>query len=212
MVDASKNPTLHGNAPDASRCALLLIDVINDLAFEGNESFVPNAIETAERIQKLAARARSARVPVVYVNDNFGRWRSDHRGVIEHCLEDGVPGEPMVRQLLPEAQDYFVLKPKHSGFYATPLDTLLSYLAVRHVVIAGFTTDQCVLFTASDAYLRDFSLSVPRDCTTTVVPADHRPALELMEKRLEVDSRPGDQIDFDRLKRADPGDRSPGSA
>jgi len=206
MVGSSKNPTLHGNAPDACRCALLLIDVINDLDFEGNEAFIQPALETGDRIHKLAARARSAHVPIVYVNDNFGKWRSDHRDLVDHCLNDGVPGAPLVKKLAPQAEDYFVLKPKHSGFYATVLDTLLSYLVVRQIVLAGFTTDQCVLFTASDAFLRDFALTVPRDCTATVAAADHEPALKLMEKVLQVDTRNGDQIDFDRLKRAEPED------
>jgi nicotinamidase-related amidase len=203
MVATAKNPTLHGNAPDASSHVLLLIDVINDLDFEGNETFINAALETSTRIERLVASARRACVPVIYVNDNFGRWRSDQRALLQHCMSDGVPGAPMVRRLEPKEADYFVLKPKHSGFYATALDTLLQYLQARHLVIAGFTTDQCVLFTASDAFLRDYTIQVPHDCTATVVPADHEPALELMRKRLSVDTRSGHDVDFGSREAAD---------
>ena len=89
-----------------------------------------------------------------------------------------------------------MLKPKHSGFYATALDTLLMYLQARHLVIAGFTTDQCVLFTGADAFLRDYTLQVPEDGTATVVQADHKPALQLMRRCLSADTRPCDEIDF----------------
>lgn len=195
MVRTARNPTLHGNAPDESACVLLLIDVINALDFKGNETFVEAALDTSTRIERLANKARQANVPIVYVNDNFGKWRADQRTLIEHCL-DNTPGTPMVRRLKPHESDYFVLKPKHSGFYATALDTLLLYLQARHLVIAGFTTDQCVLFTASDAFLRDYTLQVPQDGTITVVQSDHEPALQLMQKRLAVDTRVCDEIDF----------------
>jgi nicotinamidase-related amidase len=69
--------------------ALLLIDVINDLEFEGSEALVPQVLPMARRIAELKRRAREAGIPVIYVNDNFGRWKSDFRRVVEHCLHDG---------------------------------------------------------------------------------------------------------------------------
>jgi nicotinamidase-related amidase len=120
--------------------------------------------------------------------------------MVQHWLETDVPGRPIVRLLAPATDDYVVLKPKHSGFYATPLETLLVYLRARRVVLAGFTTDQCVLFTASDAFLRDYELFVPEDCTDTVASEDAAPALRLMRERLhaKTDSSP---LDWDALKR-----------
>ena len=97
-----KNPDLHGNVPESSPVALLLIDVINDLEFPGAEELEKAAIPMARRIAALKKRAKAAGIPTVYVNDNFGRWQSDFRKVVEHCLEDGVRGEELVRILEPE--------------------------------------------------------------------------------------------------------------
>jgi nicotinamidase-related amidase len=118
----------------------------------------------AHRIAALKSRARQEGVPVLYVNDNFGRWRSDFSAQVDHCLKDGVRGQPIVELLRPDEDDYFVLKPKHSGFFSTTLDTLLEYLEVRAVVLTGIAANICVLFTANDAYMRDLHLAVPSDC------------------------------------------------
>ena len=160
----TKNRDLHGNAPDEAPIVLLLIDVINDLEFDGGEALLAAALPMAERLAALKRRARAAGIPAIYVNDNFGRWRSDFRTLLNHCRRDGVRGRPVVERLLPESDDYFVLKPKHSGFFSTTLDTLLEYLRASTLILTGLTADNCVLFTASDAYLRDFQLVVPPDC------------------------------------------------
>jgi nicotinamidase-related amidase len=120
----SASHDLHGSAPDHCPVALILIDVINDLDFEGNEAILEVAPRMARAIAELKRRAKAVGVPVIYVNDNFGRWQSDFRKQVEHCLNDGVPGAEIVRLLQPKSDDYFVLKPKHSGFYSTTLDTL----------------------------------------------------------------------------------------
>src|ERR1051325_9903994 len=96
------NSDLHGSAPDNARVALLLIDVINDLEFEGGEKLLKHALPAARRIAALKARARERRIPVIYANDNFGRWRSDFGQVVEVCLYDGVRGQPIVELLKPD--------------------------------------------------------------------------------------------------------------
>jgi len=115
----AKNEDLHGNAPDKADVALLLIDVINDLDFPEGDQLLRHAQPMARQIAALKERARRAGVPVIYVNDNFGRWRSDFHVQVEHCLRDGVPGRPLAELLRPGKEDYFVLKPKHSGFFST---------------------------------------------------------------------------------------------
>lgn len=147
-----------------SRAALLLIDVINDLSFPGSRPLIRAAERIAPRLAKLADRAREAGLPVLYVNDNFGRWRADWRKVIDYCGSPRSPGRRVVAQLRPKELDYFVLKPKHSGFYSTSLDLLLASMGVETVLLAGFATDICILFTANDAYMRDYRVIVPRDC------------------------------------------------
>jgi nicotinamidase-related amidase len=186
----AKNPDLHGNAPDQAPVVLLLIDVINDLEFDGGAALLSQALPMADRLAALKARARRAGIPAVYVNDNFGRWRSDLRAQLAHCLAQGVRGRPLVERLVPDPEDYFVLKPKHSGFYSTTLDTLLTYLRAQTLILTGLTADNCVLFTASDAYLRDFHLVVPRDCVAAVDPRHTRVALEHMRRVLKAELTP----------------------
>jgi nicotinamidase-related amidase len=200
MPVPQKHPDLHGNVPDHCHVALVLVDVLNALRFEGSDAFVPRALEVARRIAALKQRAREARVPVVYVNDNAGRWRSDVSQVVEDCLREDAPGREASRLLLPEELDYFVMKPKHSGFYSTTLDTLLVYLHARRLVIAGFTIERCVLFTANDAFLRDYELFVPRDCTAAIEDRDSEPALRILEKVLGAKTAPSDELDLARLK------------
>src|SRR3954463_11977394 len=199
MPTPAKNSDLHGNVPDQCSVALVLIDVINDMEFEDGEAVFANALPAAKRLARLRQRAREAGVPVIYVNDNFGKWRSDFRQQLGHVLEDGVRGEPVAKILKPDEEDYFVLKPKHSGFYHTQLDLLIDYLRVRTVVMAGFATDMCVLFTASDAYLRDLELIIPPDCSAAATVEHHRSALEHMSRVLHVKTPSSSDIDFENL-------------
>jgi nicotinamidase-related amidase len=189
-----------GGAAERSRVALLLVDVINDLDFPGSAGLVRQALPMARRLAGLAARARAAGVPVVYVNDNFGRWQSDWKRQIEHCLADGVPGRPLAELLRPAATDYFVLKPKHSGFFSTTLETLLRHLGVDTLVLAGIATDICILFTANDAYMRDYHLFVPQDCVAANSPERSRVALRQMRVVLEADTRPSRRLTRARLR------------
>src|SRR4051812_40578420 len=103
----------------------------------------------AKNLVELKRRAKAAKIPAIYVNDNFGRWQSNFNNQVQHCLADGVRGQSLVELLRPEPDDYFVLKPKHSGFYSTSLDI---YLQVQTVIITGIAGNICVLFTANDAY------------------------------------------------------------
>lgn len=114
--------------PDKAETALLLIDVINDLEFEGGEKLLTQALPMAVSLAALKSRAKAVGVPAVYVNDNFGRWRSEFAKLVRHCLKEDVRGRPVVTHLIPEQDDYFVLKPKHSAFFQTNLESLLSYV------------------------------------------------------------------------------------
>lgn len=198
---APRNSNLHGNAPDHSPAALLIIDMINDLEFEGGARLLPQAVAAAKRIAALKRRARAAGVPVIYANDNFGRWRSDFRQAVDHCLRDGVRGQPLAEILQPDEDDYYVLKPKHSGFYATALGTLLDHLGARRLVLTGITTDTCVLATALDAYLRDFELHVPFDCVASIRAGDSRGTLAHMKRVLGARTAAAARLDLKRLAR-----------
>jgi nicotinamidase-related amidase len=197
----AKNSDLHGNVPETCSVALLLIDVINDLEFEGSEALVRQAVPMARRIAALKRRAKAAGIPVIYVNDNFGRWKSDFRRVVEHCLHDGVKGEELVRILQPDDDDYFVLKPKHSAFYATTLDTLLTYLGARTLIFTGIAGNICILFSANDAYMRDYHLVVPADCTVSNTVEENDHALEEIQTVLKADITESTRLDLRRLLR-----------
>jgi nicotinamidase-related amidase len=193
----ANNEDLHGSVPENCAVALLLIDVINDMEFEGAEALVAQAVPMAHRIADLKRRAKQAGIPVVYVNDNFGRWQSDFRKVVEHCLSDGVRGEEVVRILHPEDDDYFVLKPKHSAFYATTLDTLLTYLGAATVILTGIAGNICILFSANDAYMRDLNVIVPADCVASNTASDNDHALEQMRIVLKADITPSTELDLE---------------
>ena len=181
--------------------ALLLIDVINDLDFSQADELLKFALPMAHQLAALKQRAKQAGVPVIYVNDNFGRWRSDFNAQVRHCLEDGAMGKPVVELLQPDEEDYFVLKPKHSGFFSTTLDTLLEYLEVKTVILTGIATNICVLFTANDAYMRDFHLVVPSDCVASNTEEENAYALEQIRSVLKADTRPSTELSFDTWKR-----------
>ena len=187
---------LDGNAPDESEVAIVLIDVINDLEFPEGDQLLETALPAARNIARLKERAREANVPIIYVNDNFGRWRSDFKKIVDRCLHSDVRGRPIAELLVPDEDDYFVLKPKHSGFFSTTLDLLLEYLGVRTLIVAGFAGNNCVLFTANDAYMRDYQLIIPADCTASNTPEDNENALQQMQHVLKADIKPSTQIDF----------------
>ena len=181
------------------RTALLLIDVINDMDFAGSETLVRLAEAMAKNLRALKRRARAAGIPTIYINDNFGKWRSDFRATVEYCLKRNVPGHKVAKMLKPDAKDYFVLKPKQSAFFGTTLDTLLRDLKTKTVILTGIAGDNCVLFSANDAYLRDFKLHIPSDCVASNTEAENQYALQLMKKVVKADISPSSELDLDAL-------------
>jgi nicotinamidase-related amidase len=199
---------LHGNAPDTSEVALLLVDVINDLEFPGGERLLRHTGDLVRGLTALRRRARRANVPCIYANDNFGRWRSDFTAQVQHCLTDGVRGAALARALKPTPADYFVLKPKHSAFYQTCLELLLEHLGVRTLLIGGISTDSCVSFTAHDAFLRGYSLVLLSDGCAAIDIKAHRSALAQMQRVLRAQVSACADVVFSRLvKPSKPGQR-----
>jgi nicotinamidase-related amidase len=196
---SKKSPDLHGNAPDNSRVALLLIDVINDLEFEGGEVLVQYALPAAKKIAALKQRARLVGIPTIYVNDNFGKWRSDFTKLVAHVIDDQTRGRPIAELLRPEDEDYFVLKPKHSAFFSTSLDLLLKYLGAETLILVGWASDICILFTASDAHMRDYDLIIPSDCVASEDPEENGRVLELMQRVQEANISPSTHLDLNTL-------------
>lgn len=190
----AKNEDLHGNAPDKSEVVLLIIDMISDFEFDSGEQILPFAEEIAKNIAALKTRAEKAKVPVVYVNDNFGKWRSDFTKQLKHSQSKSVRGHKIARLLAPKKDDYFVLKAKHSAFYSTTLDLLLTYLGAKKLILTGVASDICILFTANDAYMRDYDLCVPEDCVAATDEKTNEATLRFMERVLKADTRAAGEI------------------
>jgi nicotinamidase-related amidase len=192
---------LHGGDRDPGcPVALLLVDVINPMDFPEADRLLRHAVPAADRLADLKRRARAAGVPVVYANDNFGRWRSDLAAVVARCREADCPGKPGADRLPPDPDDYFVLKPMHSAFFGTTLDTLLRTLGTTALVVGGFAADICVLFTAADAYVRDLRLVVPADGVASNEAADRDAVLALMRRVLKAQTPPAAEVDFAALR------------
>ena len=177
--------------------ALLVIDVINDLEFPGGDRVLPWARRMVDALSPVLDRARSAGVPVVYANDNYGHWRDNFTEVIAHCTRPGARGAGVSRALSPGRADYFVLKPHQSAFFATPLVPLLDHLDVGRLVLAGLATNLCVLFTAHDAHMHGYDLTVLSDCCAAESDADHDWTLDQLKRFLGVTVCRGDEVRFD---------------
>jgi nicotinamidase-related amidase len=178
----------HRNIPSDS--ALLIVDIINDFAFPGGEQLAQQMGPVLDAIEALRARYDAAQRPVIYVNDNFGRWRSNFDEVITWCGREGAAGAQVAERIKPRDSDYFVLKPAQSGFYQTALATLLEHLEVRHLAMVGLTGDQCVLTTAMDAHMRDYRLWVPGDAVASVTPQRNQRALDYLSEVVGVRVQP----------------------
>ena len=196
----SPNKDPHGNAPDQANTALLLIDVVNDFEFDGGERLLKLAMPVGQNIAALKSKAKQAGIPIIYANDNFGIWRSDLNKIVSHCMNPAVRGARFVQLVLPDKDDYFVLKPKHSGFFCTTLELLLEYFGARNLILTGIAGNNCVLFTANDAYMRDFKIFIPQDCVVSETPEEHEYALKQMEKVLKADIHPWKDLNLDELK------------
>lgn len=165
--------------PSPVPVALLLIDVLTTFRFPDGDAILEQALGIKDALVRLKTRAREAGIPVLYVNDNFGDWRSEKEVLMGRCLES--KGAEFVRPLIPDSEDYFVLKPMHSAFYMTPLEVLLRDLQVRSLILTGLTSSSCVTVTSHDANMRGFEITVPSDCSSGRNPDEHNQALNQIQ-------------------------------
>jgi nicotinamidase-related amidase len=183
---------------DAHESALLIVDMISRWDFPDAAPLLRQTAPIAPCIAALKKRCTAAGVPVIYANDNRGHWRSDFRHVVQAALEQAGPGAQIAHLRDPSAEDYFVLKPKHSAFFATPLQLLLEVLGTRRLILAGVSSDQCVLQTAADARMRNFEVVVPRDCIATQSKARQQRALTHFQDVLAIRTPSGRSIRLER--------------
>jgi nicotinamidase-related amidase len=190
---ASRDRVTPADVP-RSPVVLLLVDFINPLTFDGAELLAPAAVEAAKACVALRRRARDQGIQTIFANDNYGVWHSDFRDVWRAC-RDGKPAAAKIAGWLkPHQADFTILKPRHSAFYATPLALLLSQLRCKRLIVAGLATDNCVLFTAMDAYLHGYALWVPEDCTAAESAEAKQGALAHMKRVLKAETRPAGDV------------------
>jgi len=165
--------------PSPVPVALLFIDVLTTFQFPDGDAILQGALTMRDSLVRLKERAREVSIPVLYVNDNFGDWRSEKEVLMGRCLE--AKGAQFVRPLLPDSEDYFVLKPMHSAFYMTPLEVLLQHLEVETLILTGLTSNSCITITAHDANMRGFDIYIPPDCSCARNAEEHKQALAQLE-------------------------------
>jgi len=184
-------PDEHGQATAPQRdrspggIALLIIDMISCFDFSGADALEPKARAAAGRIAALREAVERAGYPVIYVNDNFGEWHSEASRLVERALDHGSAATAIVK---PQKNDYFIIKPQFSGFYATNLPVLLPKLGASRLILTGVATDICVLFTAADAHMRDYALWIPEDAVAAEQDERSRWALTIMRESMGAET------------------------
>lgn len=184
-----------------SERVLLLVDFINPLDFPGGEHLAVPAVAAARATAALKQRLAAEGVTTIFANDNYGVWQSDFHTMVATCVGMEGPAGEVARALYPQATDLTILKPRHSAFYASPLDLLLREMQTTQLVICGLATDICVQLTAGDAFLREYDIWVPADCTAAESEQAKAASLAFMANVLKCDTRPSDALATARAPR-----------
>jgi nicotinamidase-related amidase len=165
---------------------LLIIDMLNTLDFPQGDKLAKASLPVAKNIAKLKRRFKSQGWPVVYVNDNFGKWQSSRTKVFETCSAEESRGRKLAHILKPDEDDFFILKPRHSAFYSTNLEILLRDFNAKSLVLTGIAGNICVLFTANDAHMRGYKLWVPQDCVASNTTAENSFAIKQVKNIMKA--------------------------
>jgi nicotinamidase-related amidase len=190
MRQKNKNEKISGE-----KTALLIIDVVTDFEFKDGNKLLTQALRMAPHLAELKTKARTAGIPVIYINDNFGKWQEDFKTILKRCLKS-AKGKEFVELLKPAKDDYYILKPQRSAFYQSALELLLENLEIKTLILTGLTTDICITFTGNDAYMRNYNILVPKDCVCAITPEIHGKALKFIERVLKADTTSSDQLNY----------------
>ncbi|RLQ90018.1 isochorismatase family cysteine hydrolase [Falsibacillus albus] len=167
-----------------SKFALLIIDIINPFDFQHGRSLADHTLKIVEPISNLKQVCREKDIPIIYINDHYNLWQANLETIYKKCSNE--LNKKILAKLKPDDKDYFLIKPKHSAFYGTALNTLLYHLEADSLILTGIAGNICVLFTANDAYMREYSLYVPNDCLASVAEEDNTYALRMMKNVLQA--------------------------
>jgi nicotinamidase-related amidase len=181
--------------------ALLVVDVLNPYDHEDADRLVASMAGVVAQIAQLVQRARAAEIPVIYVNDNYGHWNSSSGELLEIALNEGRHPE-LVEPLRPPQDASFVIKARHSVFYETPLEYLLRQLGVSRIMLCGQVTEQCILYSALDAYVRHMQVVVPSDAVAHIHADLADAALEMMRVNMDAEIVSAGEVVFDTASRS----------
>jgi nicotinamidase-related amidase len=168
-----------------NRTAVIVVDMLNPYEHDDADRLVESVADVIEPIAGLIERASSEGVELIYVNDNHGDWNSSQEELAEAALKGRRPD--LVKPILPPGEADFVLKARHTIFYMTPLEYLLSQREIGHLVLAGQVTEQCILYSALDAYVRHLDVSVPTDGVAHIYEDLAQAALKMMERNMRAE-------------------------
>lgn len=166
------------------KTAVVFVDLINTFDFPGSERLLENTKEILPNIIKLKQFAKNNDLPVIYVNDHYGLWQADFNKIFEYCTNEN--SKEVIAQIKPTSDDYFLIKPQHSAFFQTPLQSLLTELDKAHLILAGVAGDICILFTAKDAYMHQMDLTIPSNCMASEEKENNDYALYLMQSVMKA--------------------------
>jgi nicotinamidase-related amidase len=167
------------------KTALIVVDMLNPYEHEDADKLIESVEQTLPVLVGLRDRVREEGVPTIYVNDNHGDWESSRGKLVEAAREGARPD--LVEPILPGDDDLFLAKTRHSIFYATPLEYILAQEEIDRIVLAGQVTEQCVLYSALDAYIRHIDVSIPRDAVAHIFEDLAEASLTLMERNMHAE-------------------------
>lgn len=172
------------------KTAVVFVDLINTFDFPGSEKLLENTKQILPNIIKLKQFAKNNDIPVIYVNDHYGLWQADFDKIIDYCTNEN--SKEIIDKIKPNSNDYFLIKPQHSAFFQTPLQSLLTELDKDHLILAGVAGDICILFTAKDAYMHQMDLTIPSNCMVSEEKENNDYALYLMKSVMKANIDPMD--------------------
>lgn len=172
-----------------SDTAVLVIDMMNTYRHPDAEKLAPNVAEIIDPLTGLVAEAREREdVDLIYVNDNYGDFTAEFSDIVESALKGERPD--LVEPIVPQKGCRLMTKVRHSAFYATALAYLLGQLEPQRVILTGQVTEQCILYTALDAYVRHFPVVVPPDAVAHIDPELSDAALTMMKSNMDAEITP----------------------
>lgn len=172
--------------------ALLIVDMFSRFDFPEADLIASSALNASKAVARLRQHFKAEGDPVIYANDNFANWQMDFKELVQECLAaDGVSAK-IATLLRPALDDYFVLKPKHSAFLATPLAALLAKLGCNQLVVCGMAADSCIASTCFDSNSREYETVVVPEAIAGIGARKAR-ALQLLE-----DSQAAKVVPIDR--------------